>query len=198
MLFHMLIAIMILITTSFSGPVSHNGFSEIDSITSAIGRDTVTMVYGNRWFERGGAEDITVLVKVNDTSATGYANDSIKFILGINLGMITTDTTTSKKRIDTAKSIYIDIDTINIANAGTKRTWALLNAGLTYTGNMFDTLDVRGFATQIIPLTGSRLMPSWTHLYRYYAKGMDKNKATVPLKLYIQNCRKLFIIVHEQ
>jgi hypothetical protein len=181
-----------------AAPVTHNGWSDVDSIGTTIGNDTVTKVFGSKWSDWSGAEDAAFLIKVNDTSTARFAKDSIDFIFGVQLGFITTDSTRAKRVIDTAKSIYIDIDTFRISNAGTIRTWRLDNDGLAYTGDGVDTLDVRGFATQIIPMTGARQLPSWAHIIRPYVKGLAGNKKGCPLRLYIQNCRRLFTLVHEQ
>jgi hypothetical protein len=174
-------------------PGNHNGFSEMDSISTVIGNDSVTPVFGSKWFDLSSAEEIVVVLRFNDTTKTGYINDSCHFILGAELGMLTVN---SSKRLDTAYAGRFNLDTVRIDSANClKRPGTIDNNGIVYVGNQVDTVRVTGFATKVIPLNVTRSSVPWAHYIRYYVIGLAKNNKTYPLKLYIQNCRRLYLNV---
>jgi hypothetical protein len=119
-------------------------------------------------------ENLRIDMMADDSSATGYASDSVKFYWGIQLGHPTLNGTGSGTKDTFWSNELITLDTFNMrvtTNAAT--AYRLVDSTGTYTNapQSHDTLSVTGFAVQ-----SRQFSPAWDVYFRVWLKGLTLNK----------------------
>lgn len=130
-------------------------------------------------------ENMAIVAKFDDTSATGYANDSVSFTYGYQVGYPVYDTGGTK---DTAWTYMVTLDTVASANLGTVNIGFVDSTGTTAISQKdIDTLNVSGYATSI-----AQFSPPWGVFIRYWAQGQTGNKKGSYIGLTFDQKRRLY------
>lgn len=143
------------------------GQASASSYNAEVYRDTLvdtnvtdTILYGDA-FDLSTYEDIRWIIKVQDTSETGFANDSIQAVVGYQTGTVTLN---SLGKPDTVwaeapctLSVMLD-DSLGKSVAWSGQTQSGV---LTALESMFDTLSVTGYAVRSV-----WHVPEWDHVIR--------------------------------
>ena len=178
-----LLLVLFLCGMSF-GSRNWNGWLDTAEIVDFNGTD---LLY-SKAFDLSSYENTRVLLKVDDTASAGFASDSVNFGFGYQVGMETVDTGGTR---DTAWGPIVWKDTLHDSTMGTVPVgWEDSTGIITLAGRYFDTLSVAGYATY-----QNSIVPPWSPLIRYAFQGIAGNSAVTPIKLIVQNGRRIGITI---
>ena len=148
-------------------------------------------------------ERISVVVVADDTSAAGRGSDSLKFIVGFQLGHLIYGMNSVK--YDTAWTNRIAVDTFNSLTAanfynpykGTGATPWATNASDIYlrTRGQLDTTISTSATALIVPFFRENLY--WAPYIKFYIKGLTGNKVGAPIKGYVSFQQRAYINVRQ-
>lgn len=177
--------LMVLAVFLVSGQVGNTiGWGLSDTITDLAADSTSYSAA----FELSVGEDIRLLLKMDDTTETGYANDSIEFRYAFQTGTVTTDTAGDK---DTAWcEPLIRLDTITSSNLGVLGdTTAYVDSTGTVHRNTggIDTLSVNGWA-----VCTKWFEPEWDELVRYWFEALT-DMDPEPIELILEVHRRDYV-----
>jgi len=106
--------------------------------------DTTTYIYGDIIYS-SNIENIEMIICVDDTTSSGFGDDSINFQYGIQLIKILTNTSNI---VDTLHGLYVVVDTITPTSFGNVTEINLTELdGITHKSHI-DTLSISGYACQ--------------------------------------------------
>ena len=126
---------------------NRNGLS--DDTAHVDGLKYGTSVY-TRWMVLGDAEDAAVIVKVRDTTVSGFASDSIAMIVGYQVGDPVFDSSNEAGEEKVARSAHYILDTLytdSLGKAEGSYGWEDGDGVLTFSHGRLDTTNVYGWAT---------------------------------------------------
>lgn len=165
------------------GRENTTGFLDTAAITDTLTTGTVAYT---RCYPLSEYEDMRLLIKVDDTTAAGYAIDTVGIIVGYQTGCIALNSSGLR---DTVYDDLITIDTILSSEFGDVGSGTLASSGvLTHSWGGADTLSVSGFA-----VASRWIIPEWDQYIRFWVEGLASNNQNAPLKLYIEPKRRVFI-----
>jgi len=171
--------------------MNYSGYRDTVLVTGFQSTGTGT----TRGFEFSQFENVRLFAMANDTSATGFASDSINFQWGISIGDVVINS--SGKR-DTTWQECVVIDTFNTLTAANMVQRYMVPD--TTTGNVptprkyVDTVNVTGYAVQDRAIT-----PAWSPVFRYWYTGLTGNKVSSSyIKLIFGQSRRVYSNVHNQ
>lgn len=167
-----------------------NGYRDTVSITDTL--DSATVYYSSRSFKLTDYENIRINVKCDDTTAAGFANDSVNFVWGYQTGSATLDTSTSTTNtspsLDTIWDSRVTVDTMVADSFGVSNVKTYGTDGvITQTWGTADTSSVSGFATM-----SHNISPEWDCVIRFWVMGIGNDgegatqTSTKGLKLYFE------------
>jgi hypothetical protein len=171
-------------SVGFAQVVNYTGFGDTAKIADKL---LTNGIYDTtRVFNLTRGEDIRAMIKVNDTTSTGYASDSLLIEWGYQTGRFTYNSSGTR---DTAWDVFIVLDTVKDDSLGKcKSGYVAADGSLTRYLGQVDTLNVSGYAVQ------SRwFVPEWDVLIRYWVKGITGNKATDTLNCVIEQHRRAYV-----
>jgi hypothetical protein len=163
----------IFVVSSFSQVRATNWFGTGDTaiVHGFNGTDTIY----TKAFNLTDFEDLRAILKINDSSSSGFKNDSVHAQWGFQNGSIILN---SNYTVDTVWNSRIVIDTCKSDSFGVKHLGRMDATGtITRTLNMVDTSSITGWAVQ-----DRWIVPEWSVLYRMWIEGMAGNKTVIPLK----------------
>ena len=182
----------VLVLAAMASPMADNnsGFGD----TSNIANFNADSLKYSKWYQLSPFENLVMIVMANDTSATGFRNDSVKFFWGIQYGDPVLNA--SGKR-DTAFRNSCVIDTFDARTAANLNptTYGLFDStGTEYLGlKQIDTVQVTGFMTQ-----DRSISPEWHSYFRFFCKGLTTNKVGRFLKVWALPVRRTYVPVRNQ
>lgn len=167
-------------------PYNYNGYLSDTSKITTFRADSLKY---SRPFLLSQYENTRIRVLFNDTSAAGFATDSVKFYYFIQIG---SPCLNASGKLDTAWNANpIIIDTVDMLTAGnfTTQYSSLLNDGtFTETMKVIDTSNVTGYATN------SHTFPLlWDVFARVGVKGLTGNNKDSFIKLRIDRIARVGI-----
>jgi hypothetical protein len=175
--------IMLMASLSFAGlrDVANNWKGIMDTVVMRNTLDSLSYKYTAPYVITDG-EDMCVMIKCNDTTASGFASDSFNFSWGYQLGNLTRN---SSGVLDTVWSGFdrFVIDTVRTDSLGVVRTGFTIPGGTTtrYYGGV-DTLSITGYAVQ-----DRWIVPEWRPIMRLWAMGLGgKQKRGTYTKIIFQ------------
>jgi len=172
--------VLLLAGLCLASPKNWNGTGDSCRIDGFNGTD---LLYGKA-FNLTDFEDISMCLKVNDTTSTGFVSDSIWCRWGYQNGRLYLDTTGS---IDTSWGNRIVVDTLVTDSLGKTYVGKITVTGtITDQGMIGDTLSLLGWATQDRVIT-----PGWSPLIRPWIQGITGNIVVTPLKVQFEVNQKL-------
>jgi hypothetical protein len=140
-------------------------------------------------------ENMRLSALANDTSAAGYASDSIKFRWGMQFGVPIMN---SSGKLDTTWQEKIEIDTFDIKTAVNlvAPTYTIDSLGnFKICKKFIDTTNVTGYAVQSRDI----LLPPWSPIFRFWYIGLTGNKVSISyVKLMFAITRRISSYVHLQ
>ncbi len=150
--------------------------------------DSAEIIYSDV-FNLTNFEDCRIMLKVDDTSSAGFANDSIALILGYQTGSFTLNSSSTR---DTSWDYEAALDTMLSANLGSKPRAATDSVGILYrSSGMIDTSSVSGYAIMQV-----WFIPEWNEVIRYFVEGYDgSNEKGSDLIIIIEQKRRHHIPV---
>ena len=168
---------------NLSAASNTSGF--LDTVRIAT-KCTTGVVINTKCFELSNFEDIRLVVKVNDSVTAGFKNDSVGLIIGYQTGIEVLNNNGAR---DTAFGSKVILDTLLSSEFGAVSE-GLSNAdgSITISKGGADTSSVTGFAT-----TSYWFVPEWDGLIRFWVKGLSSNEKTVPLRLFLEPRRRLWV-----
>ncbi len=147
------------------------------SIVYNFGADSLKF---SKTFNISNAENKTLYIMCNDTSNAGFANDTISFEWGYQIG--------SLRRVgslwDTVWSINVVVDTCDLDSVYNPSTYAAdrwltgTDGTITAVYGIVDTSSLTGYVYQWHDIT-----PPWGHYLRMYFKGLSSNVLGSCIKL---------------
>jgi hypothetical protein len=173
-------AVLFMTGTGYSAG-NTTGWNDTARITAIC---TTGVVAYTRVYPLSDFEDMRIVVKVNDSTAAGFASDSVSFSFGYQTGI---EVLNSLGKRDTCWDDLITVDTVNKSDFGTRGSGVSASDGsVTRTWGGADTLLVTGFATM------SRwVIPEWDGLVRLWVRGLAANKKGAPLVLFLEPRRRV-------
>lgn len=142
-------------------------------------------------FRLSAYEDITVTIKVDDTTMQGFANDSVQIHWGYQAFNLCLDLAGNR---DTCFQEEITLDSVSVDSFGIMQRGRSFHDGTFMVfGGQVDTLGNSDFATQTVPF-----LPDWNVFIRYWAEGLAGNKILQPLRIYIDVKRRNYIRVRQK
>ena len=122
------------------------------------------------------------MVKCNDTTSTGYANDSINFEHGFQTGTMTENSLGNKDTIWSSEDKFV-VDTMTVDSFGVGSSGSITSDDTftRYWNKASDTAQVTGFAIQ-----RRQISPEWDVLIRFYVNPLAGNLTGAPLNLIFQ------------
>lgn len=138
--------------------------------TASIGGFKADSLKYGSVYKLGLYEDLDVDVFANDTSAAGYASDSVSFTWGIQTGHYYLS---ASGEVKIKWNLRIQVDSFHIASAIKKDTFAVVDTNFDwyYIKNIVDTTTDSYFAIQ-----SDLVVPRWDVLFRTWYKGATGNK----------------------
>lgn len=180
---------LILFAAACFGQANISGFGD----TSQVAAFRADSLKYSKWFPLSTYENMNAVVLVNDTSAAGYASDSVKFIWGVQYGdpVLNSsgklDTTVRQKLI--VVDTFFDTSTNFVLGYGSFDSTGTQAAGL----KSIDSVNVTGFMAQ-----SRNISPEWHGYVRFFAKGLTKNKVAAFLKIRFAMVRRVYVPVRQQ
>ena len=176
----LLITLLFVLAGARDADVSNwNGWSDTAITAGVMSNGTVKYT---RAFNLTDGEDLTLLVKVLDTTEVGFAADTFDLRYGFQGGLITTNTLGKR---DTAWWRTIWIDTLVSDSLG-KIADGYADSTLTwYEGKKsLDTTYVTGYSYQI-----NSIIPSWFELGRYKLESISTANSAGSISVIFENHR---------
>jgi len=142
-------------------------------------------------------QNAVIVVSADDTSAAGFASDSINFAIKYRLGLRTWGKLSNSGKLypDTAWSKEWALDTFNIKGtnkiyqAAADQTIDQTTDQPLSTYGLIDTLNVSKFAT----LIRTPIIPAWAELIQIEVKGLAGNKIGSYIRLIIQKTQRILL-----
>lgn len=162
---------------------------------TAMVNDTITnaeVVY-TKAFNLSDYEDVRAIMMVDDTTAAGFASDSVNFIWGYQTG---NQVINASGAFDTIWDARVTIDTVATASFG---TWAIEgtigpSGALTRSeSKVVDTTMVTGYAVQ-----SKIFVPQWDMFNRYWIQGVTGNLTGGPNVYVVKQSRRLYEAVRSR
>jgi hypothetical protein len=163
-----LLAVALLAGVVFGQTENYSGMND----TAVIATFKADSLKTSKAYTLSQFENLRVDVLVSDTSAAGFASDSVKLYWGIQTGRICWNSSGTRDTAWSNERITLDtLDMLTTTNAALKYN-AMDNTGAyTNTLKAHDTLSVSGFAVQ-----SRNISPEWDVLFRCWVKGLTGNK----------------------
>jgi len=175
-----ILTMVVIFSCALRAQENWNGFRDTSTIRGFKGD---TLVY-SKTFELSKHEHSTIIVLCNDTTSAGYANDSVAFLYGYQLGVPVLSRGAGAR--DTAWSPMVVVDSITAL--GQTSAWQQDSLLATRKRRGWaDTSNVDGWAytySQIVPEGGAPLI-------RVFLRGLAKNKKAVSVAAVVQISRRL-------
>ena len=169
---------------------NHEGWYDSDNVDGLVsGGSTVYSVP----FDLSSHEDIRVLVKFNDTTDAGFADDSIECTMGYQTGSITIDTVGVKCTTWCEPEVLLLTVTNSLLGAsvgsGEVDSTGVLSRPLAVA---LDTTNVSGYA-----VTSRWFVPEWDEVIRYwFTPGTDISSDT--LDVVVESHRRSAVFVRQR
>lgn len=164
--------------------MNQNGCLDTSAINSTL--DSATLYY-SKTFKLSDGEDFRVVLLVDDTAESGFANDSVNFKFFYQTGSVVLN---GSWVVDTAWDDLIFIDSMQAGSYGSATTGYIDSTGaLTRSLGSIDTTNITGFAYMT-----RWLLPEWDQLIRFGFEslgGLQKDGA--PLEMYVVVKRRIFV-----
>lgn len=179
---------------------NYNGTTETVSISDTI--DSATIYYSDAVSFSGdnGNEDIDVVVKVDDTVSSGFANDSVNFYYGIQIGHLVADGDSGA--LDTAWKSKSIVDTFRTEDYGTETVGTMTSAGVfSHSLGDVDTSSVRQYAIQTHTIRNRILgiSPGFGYVIRFWVYGLgtvsSSAQSTRPIELIFDVKKSHYIVI---
>ena len=185
-----LIILSIIVFSVFGRSYNRTGLNEDTAYVHGLKYDST--VY-TKWFELSDKEDISVIVKVDDSSSAGFSSDSVNFMVFYEIADPTYDTGYSESSERKASDVPIVLDTLTTAGLGDRAsTYGTEDSlGIIHKATgWLDTTNVPGWA-----YWRRTFYPQWGVFIRFGFTGLTGhcNTAT-PMVVDIN--RRRFIKVH--
>jgi len=180
------ILFLFILTLAVQGAIQ-NQSGYLDTAKANVRSDSL---YYSRGFDLSGLEDIRAILLVNDTSAAGFANDSVNIQWGYQTFSLVMN---SSGKADTAYDQRIVLDTVVTASFGTVATTigsSGSDGSITRSTKLIDTSYVTGYATQ-----SKWFLPEWDVGIRFWFKGLTGNKTASYVKCILTVQRRQYINV---
>lgn len=152
--------------------------------TSAVDGFRADSLKWSKPFSLSAYENLRVRVKMNDTSAAGFKNDSIKAQWGFQtFGKCLN----SSLAADTCADGAVVVDTVTKANLGTMTYGTMDTAGTIYRrSGLTDTIMCAGWAVQ-----SRNVSPEFDTYIRFFTKGLTGNKVGSFVKVQFDVLRRV-------
>lgn len=170
---HKILVMVLLAALALSARTNSSGYKYRDAIPVA----GTAVAYGSTIYDAADAPTVDLIMKVDDSTAAGFADDSTEFGWGYQLGFFVLD---SAGNVDTLwpDAGWVSVDTV--ANSGLGATdgsaysTAQGTATFTWSGasGEADTSLIPGYAVQF-----RRVQVPFADVFRLYADGLTGNNA---------------------
>jgi len=137
--------------------------------------DSAVIYYGKAFVMADAQPEKVMICKVDDTTAAGFASDSIQFDWGYQLGYLTMDSANLEDTLWTKEFFFLD--SMSTANFGAADVEGYVRSSdmvavIDSLSGQADTTDVDGYASQARPFS----LLKWAHFIRPWVRGLGKNQ----------------------
>lgn len=167
-----LLLITLLCLAANAQTLNYSGFGDTAKITGLVAD---TLKY-SKAFPLSAFEEMAAIAMSNDTTATGFGDDSIVYVWGIQCGDIVLN---ANGKIDTTWRPIATADTLDTMDMTAP--------------DDIDTTYVTGFAVQDRSVT-----PKWAVLIRCWCKGLTGSPIETPLKQRFALVRREYVPVRSR
>lgn len=169
-----IVVMMLTIMSIEVGAIAVRNRNALDTDTAKVDGLTADSTKYTKWLQLTDAEDLSVIVKVDDTTSDGFAGDSIAMIVGYEIGDPVFDSSDEAVNEVVVSDIGVIKDTLLSDSLGKASFGYEDSVGVVHrVSGQIDTLEVPGWA-----VWRRNIYPEWGCFIRFFFIGLEGHCTT--------------------